>query len=79
MSGINPEAEQPTSRQMFEQSERNPVVSTWGSEGGIMPTPEFSENWITQPGPALSQDAGLVNYNDQGSSDGVENEGEREG
>ncbi len=43
---INPEAAEPTSRQAFEQSDRNPPVNTWGgtdTAGGETPTPSTSE------------------------------------
>ena len=30
MSGIKPEAAQPTTTQAFEQSDRNPAVASWG-------------------------------------------------
>lgn len=75
---INPEAEQPAVRLSFEQSNRNPTVNEWAGNGGLLPTPNFSESRITRPGAAPSPDAGLVNYNDQNSSDGVEDEAERD-
>jgi hypothetical protein len=81
-SAINPEAAEPTSEQSFEQSDRNPPVVNWNgtdSEGGQLPTPAASESRVTQAGPPPSANAGLVNYNDLGSADGVENEAEREG
>ena len=81
-SAINPEMAEPTSTLAFEQSDRNPQVVNWNgtdSEGGQLPTPAASESRVTQAGPAPSADAGLVNYNDQGSADAVENEAEREG
>jgi hypothetical protein len=81
-SAINPEAAEPTSTQAFEQSDRNPPVVNWNgtdSEGGQLPTPTGSESRVTQPGAAPSAEAGLVNYDDLGSADAVENEAEREG
>jgi hypothetical protein len=81
-SAINPEAAEPTSTQAFEQSNRNPLVVNWNgtdSEGGQLPAPAASGSRITQPGPPPSANAGLVDYNDLGSADAVENEAEREG
>ena len=83
-SAIDPEAAEPCSTQAFEQSDRNPAVTNWNgtdSEGGQLATPASSESRVTQPqpGPAPSGDAGLVNYDDLGSADAVENEAEREG
>jgi hypothetical protein len=81
-SAINPEAAQPSSTQAFEESDRNPQVTNWNgtdSEGGQLPTPAASESRVTQPGPAPSANAGLVNYDGQDSADGVEDEAEREG
>ena len=47
MSGtINPEAAEPTSRQAFEQSDRNPPVRHWGetdTAGGQLLAPSDSE------------------------------------
>lgn len=77
-NAIIPEAQQPTVTLSFEQSDRNPVVNDWAGNGGPLPSPANSESRITQPGAAPSQDAGLVNYNDQDSSDGVEDEAERD-
>ena len=81
-SVINPEAMEPSGTQSFEQSDRNPVVTNWNgtdSEGGQMPTPAASESRVTQPGPAPSANAGLVDYDDLGSADAAEDEVEREG
>ena len=82
MSEINPEAAQPTATQAFEQSDRNPQVTDWGgveSNGGQLPAPELSESRMTQPNPAPSTDAGLVNYDTGDSADSVQDEAEREG
>lgn len=83
MSGaINPEAAEPSSTQAFEQSDRNPPVVNWNgtdSEGGQLPTPTASESRVTPAGPSPSANAGLVDYDDLGSADAVENEAEREG
>ena len=81
-SAINPEPMQPSGAQAFEQSDRNPAVTNWNgtdSEGGQLPTPAASESRVTEPGPAPSANAGLVDYDDLGSADAVENEAEREG
>ena len=81
-SAINPEAAEPTSTQGFEQSDRNPPVANWGgtdAEGGQAPTPAFSECRVTQPGPAVSPNAGLQNYDTGDGVDSVEDEAEREG
>ncbi|HZW81390.1 MAG TPA: hypothetical protein VFF50_13030 [Candidatus Deferrimicrobiaceae bacterium] len=81
-SAIDPEAAEPSRTQAFEQSDRNPAVTNWNgtdSEGGQLATPASSQSRVTQPGPAPSADAGLVNYDDLGSADAVENEAEREG
>jgi hypothetical protein len=80
-SAINPEAAQPSSTQAFEQSDRNPAVTNWGgtdAEGGQEPTPAASESRMTEPGPAVSPNAGLQNYDTGDSADSVENEAERE-
>ena len=48
---INPEAMQPTTRQAFEQSDRNPAVANWGgtdAEGGQIETPASSDSRVTQ-------------------------------
>jgi hypothetical protein len=68
---INPEAAQPSTTQTFEQSDRNPDVTSWGgrdAEGGQVPTPASSESRVTQPGPEPSPNAGLQNYD---TGDGV--------
>ena len=81
-SAINPKATQTSSTQVFEQSDRNPQVTDWNGTdagGGQLPTPAPSESRVTQPGPALSANAGLVDYDDRHSADAVENESEREG
>ena len=81
-SVIDPEAAEPSSMQAFEQSDRNPAVTNWNgtdSEGGQLVTPPFSESRVTQPGPAPSADAGLMDYDDLDSADSVQDEAEREG
>jgi hypothetical protein len=81
-SAINPEAAEPSSTQGFEQSDRNLQVTNWNgtdAEGGQLPTPAASESRVTQPGPAPSATAGLVDYDDADSADEVEDEAEREG
>jgi hypothetical protein len=78
-SAINPEAAEPSTTQALEQSDRNPPVTTWGESGGQVPTPAPSESRVTQPGPAPSANAGLMNYNTGDSASAVENEAEREG
>jgi hypothetical protein len=64
-SEINPEAAQPSTIQSFVQSDRNPAVVNWGgtdAQGGQVPAPAASESRVTAPGPAVSPDAGVVNY-----------------
>ena len=64
MSGMNIEAAQPFVTQSFEQSDRNPQATNWSgveSDGGQLPA-TLSETRVTQPGPAPSADAGLMNY-----------------
>lgn len=81
-SAINPEAAEPSTTQAFEQSDRTPPVANWGgteAEGGLLPTPAASQSPVTQPGPAVSPNAGLRNYDTGGNADGVQNEAEREG
>jgi hypothetical protein len=59
---INPAAAQPTSRQAFEQSDRNPQVTELGgrdANGGQISVPAASESRVTQPGAAASSSAGL--------------------
>ncbi|MFZ0297553.1 MAG: hypothetical protein WAM13_04325 [Candidatus Sulfotelmatobacter sp.] len=81
-SAINPEAATPWVPQAFEQSVRNPPVTEFGgidAGGGQLPTPAGSESRVTQPGPAPSADAGLINYDTADSADQVQDEAEREG
>jgi hypothetical protein len=81
-SAINPAAGQPTTMQAFEQSDRNPqVINPVGADadGGQVPTPALAESRVTQPGPALSPNAGLQNYDTGDSADAVQDEAEREG
>jgi hypothetical protein len=80
--GINPEAAQPSSTQAFEQSDRNPVVAELGgpeANGGQWPAPSAADSRVTQPGAAISPDAGLTNYDIGDSVDDVEDEAERQG
>jgi hypothetical protein len=76
---INPEAAQPTTTLAFEQSDRNPAVTSLGESGGQLPAPAASESRVTGPGPAPSANAGLVNYDTGDSADGVQDEAERQG
>jgi hypothetical protein len=79
---IDPEAAEPSGTQTFEQSDRNPAVTNWNgtdSEGGQLANPASSESRVTQPGPAPSADAGLMDYDDLDSADSVQDEAEREG
>jgi hypothetical protein len=81
-SAINPEAATPSVPQAFEQSDRNPPVTEFGgtdAAGGQLPSPADSESRVTQPGPAPSADAGLINYDTADSADQVQDEAEREG
>jgi len=80
-SAINPEAGQPTSFQSYEQSDRNPAVNWSGtdSDGGQIASPASSESRVTAPGPAVSPNAGLQNYDTGDQVDSVEDEAEREG
>jgi hypothetical protein len=81
-NSINPEAAQPTTTQAFEQSDRNPTVTKWGGRaagGGQINAPASSKSMVTEPGPAISPDAGLQNYDTGDIADGVEDEAEREG
>ena len=78
MSIINPEAATPSVPQAFEQSDRNPPVAEWGSNGGQIASPAASESRVTQPGPPTSANAGLQNYDTADSADAVQDEAERE-
>lgn len=81
-TAINPEAAQPSTTQAFEQSDRNPTVTGWGgidAGGGQFPTPSPSKSRVTKPGPAISPNAGLADYNTGDSADAVQEEAEREG
>ena len=80
-SAINPEAGQPTSFQSYEQSDRNPVVNWSGtdSDGGPIASPPNSASRVTVPGPAVSPNAGLQDYDTGDLVDSVEDEAEREG
>jgi hypothetical protein len=82
MSGINPEAATPTTTQAFEQSDRNPPITYLGgpdAEGGQIAAPASSESRVTPAGPAVSPNAGMVDYDTSDSADNVEDEAEREG
>ncbi|MGA7220427.1 MAG: hypothetical protein WBX38_19080 [Candidatus Sulfotelmatobacter sp.] len=82
MSGIKPEAAQPTTTQAFEQSDRNPAVASWGGTnagGGPMTAPSAGESRMTPPGSAVSPNAGLQNYDTGDTADAVENEAEGQG
>jgi hypothetical protein len=82
MSEINPETATPSTTQAFEQSDRNPPVAYFGgteAEGGLIATPASSASRVTPAGPAVSPNAGLVDYDSGDSADGVEDEAEREG
>ena len=60
MSGaINPELAEPSSRQAFEQSDRNPAITELGgadADHGQVPSPSPSESRVTEPGPVASAD-----------------------
>jgi hypothetical protein len=60
---VNPEAATPATTQSFEQSDRNPPVATFGESGGQIPAPASSESRVTEPGPTVSPNAGLQDYN----------------
>lgn len=82
MSGINPEAATPTTTQAFEQSDRNPPIAYWGgpdAEGGQIAAPASSESRVTEPGPTVSPNAGLMDYDNSDSANGVQDEAERQG
>jgi hypothetical protein len=62
MSGkIDPGAAQPSERQEFELSDRNPVVNHFGGEGegGQIESPAAGAARVTPEGPPVSPDAGL--------------------
>jgi hypothetical protein len=56
---INPEAEQPSTVQSFELSDRNPAVIEWGETGGQIAAPAADESRVTPEGPEDSPDAGV--------------------
>jgi hypothetical protein len=61
-SAINPETALPSTTQAFELSDRNPAVTDLGgteADGGQVASPAGGESRVTQPGPAVSPDAGL--------------------
>jgi hypothetical protein len=60
-STTNPETSQPTSRQEFEQSDRNPQVNSFGGidNGGQIGVPTASESRVTRPGAVPSSSAGM--------------------
>ena len=80
-SAIKPETAQSSATQAFEQSDRNPVVSNLigADNGGQMPTPLSADSRVTQPGPVVSPNAGLQDYDMDDSADNVQDEAEREG
>ena len=78
-SAINQEAAQPTTTQAFEQSDRNPPVTNLGGIDGQVPAPAATESRVTPPGPGVSPNAGLQNYDTGDIVDSVEDEAEREG
>lgn len=62
MSGkIDPGAAQPSERQEFQLSDRNPVVNHFGgeAEGGQIESPPAGAGRETPEGPAVPPDAGL--------------------
>jgi hypothetical protein len=81
-NAINPELAQPSTQQAFEQSDRNPAVTTWGgtdADGGQRATPAPSGSRVTQPCPARPANAGQQTSGTGDNADSVENEAEREG
>jgi len=59
---IDPEAATPSTRQSFELSDRNPVVTTFGgadSQGGQIESPALSEERVTPEGAVVPADTGL--------------------
>jgi hypothetical protein len=81
-TGIDPEAARPTTTQSFAESDRNPAVTNWGGAdagGGQIPGPPSAASRVTKPGPALSPNTGLRNYDTSDSVDDVQDEAEREG
>jgi hypothetical protein len=81
MSEINPAASTPTTTQSVEYSDRNPPVANWGgtdAEGGLVPSPPSAAGRVTEPGAAVSPNAGLTDYDTAVSADSVEDEAERE-
>jgi len=76
---INPEAGQPTGTQSFEQSDRNPAITSLGESGGQIGAPASTESRVTPGGVVVSPNAGLQNYDTGDSADSVEDEAEREG
>ena len=81
-NAINPELAQPSTPQAFEQSDRNPAVTTWGgtdADGGQIAAPAPSESRVTKLGPARPANAGRQTSGPGDNADSVENEAEREG
>jgi hypothetical protein len=76
---INPEAGQPTGTQSFEQSNRNPAITSLGESGGQIGAPALSESRVTPAGASVSPNAGLQDYDTGDSADSAEDEAEREG
>jgi hypothetical protein len=76
---INPEAAQPSSRQGFEQSDRNPAVTSFGTDAsGPVIAPASSEGWATQSGAAPSANAGVANSDGEDNADGGADEAQED-
>ena len=76
---INPEAAQPSSTQGFEQSDRNPAVTSWGTDdSGPVKAPASSEGWVTQSGRAASANVGVTNSDTEDNADGGTDEAQED-
>ena len=63
MSGkLDPETAEPSTVELFDFSDRNPAVVSWGgpeAEGGQVATPPAGAARVTPEGPEVSPDTGL--------------------
>ncbi len=78
-NAIDPEAAQPSSRQEFEQSDRNPSVTSFGTDAsGPVITPASAESRVSQSVPTPSANAGVANSDIEDNADGGSDEAQED-
>jgi hypothetical protein len=76
---IDPEAAQPSSRQGFEQSDRNPAVTSWGQDAsGPVMAPASAESRVSQSVLTPSPNAGVANSDIEDTADGGSDEAQED-